>query len=96
MWLFVPTIVLSFLGALAMAPAQAEAVAAQPQHAGSASGLMSGVQMVIGAAVVQLIGFSHDGTPYPMFFTVIACTGIALWAMTHRYAAGARLAAAPA
>ncbi len=94
--LFVPTIVLSFFGALAMAPVQAEAVAAQPQHAGSASGLMSGMQMLIGAAVVQLIGFSHDGTPYPMFLVLIVCTGTALWAMARRYAVRARVAAAPA
>lgn len=76
--LFVPAIALSLLGAIAIAPVQAEAVAAQPERSGSASGLMSGMQMAIGAGAVQLIGFSHDGTPYPMFIALIVCAAGAL------------------
>ena len=83
---FVPTIVLCFFGALAVAPVQAEAVAAQPQHSGAASGLMSGMQMAIGAAVVQLVGFTHNGTPYPMFAALIACAALALVAFGSAYA----------
>lgn len=79
--LFVPMIFLSFFGALAIAPVQAEAVAARPECSGSASGLMSGMQMAIGAAVVQLIGFSHDGTPYPMFLALLGCALAALAAI---------------
>ena len=37
--------------------------------------------MVIGGCVVQLIGFSHDGTPYPMLAMLIACTVLALAAL---------------
>ncbi len=81
--LFVPNILLFFCGAIAIAPVQAQAVAAQPKYAGSASGLMTSMQMVIGAAVVQLIGFTHDGTPYPMFITVITLTVVALLAMIN-------------
>jgi DHA1 family bicyclomycin/chloramphenicol resistance-like MFS transporter len=84
--LFVPSIVLSFFGAVAIAPVQAQAVAAQPQYAGSASGLMTAMQMLIGAAVVQLMGFSHDGTPYPMFLALIGCAAVALLAMVNTYA----------
>jgi DHA1 family bicyclomycin/chloramphenicol resistance-like MFS transporter len=91
--LFVPTIVLCFFGALAIAPVQAEAVAAQPQYAGSASGLMTAMQMVIGATVVQWIGFSHDGTPYPMFLALIGCAAVALLAMGNTYAVRRRAAA---
>jgi MFS transporter, DHA1 family, multidrug resistance protein len=76
--LFVPAIGLSLLGAIAIAPVQAEAVAAQPERSGAASGLMSGMQMAIGAAAVQFIGFTHDGTPYPMFIALIACATAAL------------------
>lgn len=94
--LFVPTIVLCFFGALAIAPVQAEAVAAQPQHAGSASGLMSGIQMAIGAVVVQLVGFSHNGTPYPMFFALIGCAVVALMAIGTTYAGMRRRGAVPA
>ena len=86
--LFVPAIGLSLFGAIAIAPVQAEAVAAQPARSGSASGLMSSVQMVIGAVVVQLVGFSHDGTPYPMFIALIALTSGAVavyaWASLAR------------
>jgi hypothetical protein len=32
------------------------------------------------AAAVQLMGFSHDGTPYPMFIALIACAAGALFA----------------
>ena len=83
---FVPTIVLCFFGALAIAPVQAEAVAAQPERSGSASGLMSGMQMAIGAGVVQLVGFTHNGTPYPMFAALIACAALATIAFASAYA----------
>jgi DHA1 family bicyclomycin/chloramphenicol resistance-like MFS transporter len=84
--LFVPSIALSFFGAIGIAPVQAQAVAAQPQYAGSASGLMTAMQMAIGAFVVQLMGFSHNGTPYPMFIALIGCTAVALLAMVNTYA----------
>jgi len=83
---FVPTIVLCFFGALAIAPVQAEAVAAQPERSGSASGLMSGMQMAIGAGVVQLVGFTHNGTPFPMFAALIACAALATIAFGIAYA----------
>ncbi len=79
--LFVPMIFLSFFGALAIAPVQAEAVAARPEYSGAASGLMSGMQMAIGAAAVQLVGFTHDGTPYPMFLALLGCALAALAAI---------------
>jgi MFS transporter, DHA1 family, multidrug resistance protein len=94
--LFVPAIALSLLGAIAIAPVQAEAVSAQPERSGSASGLMSGMQMAIGAAAVQLIGFTHDGTPYPMFIALIACAAGALIAYGSVYVAQRRMAPAPA
>jgi len=83
--LFVPTIVLYFFGAISMAPIQAEAMAAQPERRGSASGLMTALQMGVGAVVVQLIGFHQEGTPYPMYIALLACAGIALVAMMSLY-----------
>jgi hypothetical protein len=65
---------------------QAEAVSAQPERSGSASGLMSGMQMAIGAGVVQLVGFTHNGTPYPMFVALIACAALATIAFASAYA----------
>lgn len=76
--LFVPTIVLYFLTAVAVAPLQAEAVGAQPDRAGAASGLLTSLQMVIGALTVQAIGFLHDGTPRPMFVALVVCSVAAL------------------
>jgi len=94
--LFVPAIALSLLGAIAIAPVQAEAVSAQPERSGSASGLMSGMQMAIGAIAVQFIGFTHDGTPYPMFIALIACAAAALVAYASAYVVQRRAAAAVA
>ena len=83
---FVPTIVLYFFGAVAIAPVQAEAVAAQPERSGAASGLMSGIQMAIGAGVVQLVGLTHNGTAFPMFAALIACAALAIIVFGSAYA----------
>jgi MFS transporter, DHA1 family, multidrug resistance protein len=91
--LFVPAIALSLFGAIAIAPVQAEAVSAQPERSGSASGLMSGMQMAIGAVAVQVVGFTHDGTPYPMFIALIACAAMALVAYGSVYIAERRVTA---
>lgn len=76
--LFVPTIALYLFAAVAIAPLQAEAVAAQPDRAGAASGLLTSLQMVIGALTVQAIGFLHDGTPRPLFAGLVVCSVAAL------------------
>jgi DHA1 family bicyclomycin/chloramphenicol resistance-like MFS transporter len=76
--LFVPTIALYFFAAVGIAPVQAEAVAAQPDRAGAASGLLTSLQMVIGALTVQAIGLSHDGTPRPLFVGLVVCSVAAL------------------
>jgi len=94
--LFLPSIALALFGAIAIAPVQAEAVSAQPERSGSASGLMSGMQMAIGAAVVQFVGFTHDGTPYPMFLVLIACATVALIAYGCVVVAQRRVASVPA
>lgn len=83
--LFIPAIVLYFFGAISMAPIQAEAIAAQPERSGSASGLMTAIQMAVGAVVVQGIGFNQNGTPYPMYVALIACSAIALLAILRLY-----------
>jgi len=76
--LFVPTIALYFFAAVGIAPVQAEAVAAQPVRSGAASGLLTALQMGIGAITVQAIGFAHDGTSRPLFMGLLACTMAAL------------------
>jgi DHA1 family bicyclomycin/chloramphenicol resistance-like MFS transporter len=76
--LFVPTIALYFCVAVGIAPVQAEAVAAQPQRSGAASGLLTAVQMAAGAVTVQAIGFAHDGSARPMFVGLVICTAAAV------------------
>lgn len=76
--LFVPTIALYFFAAVGIAPVQAEAVAVQPVRSGAASGLLTALQMGIGAITVQAIGFAHDGTSRPLFMGLLACTMAAL------------------
>jgi DHA1 family bicyclomycin/chloramphenicol resistance-like MFS transporter len=76
--LFLPTIGLYFFAAIGIAPVQAEAVAAQPQRSGAASGLLTALQMTVGAVAVQVVGYSHDGTARPMFVGLVICTGAAL------------------
>jgi MFS transporter, DHA1 family, multidrug resistance protein len=76
--LFLPTIALYFFAAVGIAPVQAEAVAAQPERAGAASGLLTSMQMVVGAVTVQAIGLAHDGTPRPLFVGMLVCSVAAL------------------
>ena len=64
---FIPALAFSFTNALAIAHAQAEAVSADPARSGAASGLMSCMQMLIGAAAVQLVGVVQDGSAYPVY-----------------------------
>jgi len=87
--LFLPTMVLYFFAGIGIAPVQAEALAAQPGRSGAASGLMSAMQMAIGAATVQAIGFSHDGTPQPMFAGLVVCTAAAVVSFASVYRATA-------
>ena len=94
--LFLPAVGLSLFAAIAIAPVQSEAVSAQPACSGSASGLMTGMQMAIGAVVVQMVGFSHDGTPYPMFIALVACTAGAVAAYVCATLFQARPATSPA
>jgi hypothetical protein len=46
--------------------------------------------------VVQLVGFSHDGTPHPMFAVLVACAVLALAAFALGYVRSRQAATAPA
>jgi DHA1 family bicyclomycin/chloramphenicol resistance-like MFS transporter len=82
--LFVPMIALYFFAAVGIAPVQAEAVAAQPERAGAASGLLTAVQMIVGAVTVQAIGYSHDGTAHPLFAGLLICSLLAVASVVVR------------
>ncbi len=70
--IFLPGAGMAFANGLIMPNAQAAAVSVNPRIAGSASGLVSFVQMTIGAVFAQLAGVVQDGTPVPMVILVTA------------------------
>jgi DHA1 family bicyclomycin/chloramphenicol resistance-like MFS transporter len=82
--LFVPMIALYFFAAVGIAPVQAEAVAAQPERAGAASGLLTAVQMIVGAVTVQAIGYTHDGTAHPLYAGLLICSLLAFASVVVR------------
>jgi DHA1 family bicyclomycin/chloramphenicol resistance-like MFS transporter len=70
--IFLPGAGMAFANGLIMPNAQAAAVSVNPRIAGSASGLMSFMQMSTGAVFAQLVGIVQDGTPLPMVIVVTA------------------------
>lgn len=64
--IFLPGMGMAFANGLAMPNAQAAALSINPRIAGTASGLLSFIQMAVGALFAQLAGTIHDGTPMPM------------------------------
>ncbi len=70
--IFLPGAGMAFANGMIMPNAQAAAVSINPRIAGSASGLVSFVQMTTGAVFAQLAGVVQDGTPVPMVILVTA------------------------
>lgn len=68
-----PGFVYFFAHGINFPAAQAGSVAPFPRHAGSAAGLFGFLMMVFAAAVGVVVGFSYNGTVYPLAFTVTAC-----------------------
>lgn len=64
--LFGPAVPIAFAQGLVIPNAQAGALNARPEMAGSASGLTGFLQMGIAAGAAQAVGSLEDGTPYPM------------------------------
>ena len=58
--------------------AMAEALAAYPERAGSASALLGTVQFTVGALAGMAVGALHDGTALPMAAVIAACACAAL------------------
>ena len=90
--IFLPTSVGAFFQGMAMPNSQAAVVSVAPEVAGSASGLAGFIQMAVAAIVAQTVGSIQSGTPYPMTFGMVVCSGVALsaaiWARSsHRLSA---------
>ena len=75
--IFVPGAAMAMANGLAMPNAQAGAVSISPQFAGTASGLLAFLQMLIGAGFAQLAGVVQDDTPLPMAIVMVTASVLA-------------------
>jgi DHA1 family bicyclomycin/chloramphenicol resistance-like MFS transporter len=90
--IFLPGTGMAFANGLIMPNAQAAAVSINPRIAGSASGLMSFLQMTVGAVFAQAAGVVQDGTPLPMAILVTVASMLGLAAILFLPRAGRRRA----
>jgi DHA1 family bicyclomycin/chloramphenicol resistance-like MFS transporter len=90
--IFLPGTGMAFANGLIMPHAQAAAVSINPRIAGSASGLMSFLQMTVGAVFAQAAGVVQDGTPLPMAILVTVASMLGLAAILFLPRAGRRRA----
>lgn len=77
--IFVPQLVIGFGNGVMLPNSIAGAISVRPQAAGTASGFLGCVQMMVGAAFVQLGGLvlANAGTILPMAILLIGhCVGI--------------------
>lgn len=75
--IFLPGAAMALANGLAMPNAQAGAISISPQFAGTASGLLAFIQMLIGAGFAQLAGVVQDATPLPMAIVMLAASVLA-------------------
>ncbi len=76
--LFLPTSFGALAQGVALPNTQAAFVGADPQAAGTASGLGGFLQMGLAAVVAQIVGSIQDSTPYPMAIGMTLCAAAAL------------------
>jgi DHA1 family bicyclomycin/chloramphenicol resistance-like MFS transporter len=75
--IFLPGMGMAFANGLSMPNAQAGAVSISPRFAGTASGLLAFLQMLMGAGFAQLAGMLQDDTPLPMAVIMLAASTLA-------------------
>ncbi len=75
--IFLPGAGMAFANGLAMPNAQAGAVSISPRFAGTASGLLAFIQMLVGAGFAQLAGMVQDNTPLPMAVVMLSASVLA-------------------
>ena len=80
--IFGPATLFALGNGLTMPNAQAGIVNVDPRAAGAATGLGAFLQMIVAASVVQLLGWFHNDTPYPLAIAPIACSACALLAIS--------------
>lgn len=75
--IFLPGAGMALANGLAMPNAQAAAVSISPRFAGTASGLIAFLQMLVGAVFAQLAGIVQDDTPIPMAVLMLSASALA-------------------
>ncbi|MEP4380329.1 MAG: multidrug effflux MFS transporter [Alphaproteobacteria bacterium] len=75
--IFLPGMGMAFANGLSMPNAQAGAVSISPRFAGTASGLLAFLQMLVGAGFAQLAGMVQDDTPLPMAVVMLTASTLA-------------------
>tara|TARA_R110002110_G_scaffold85816_1_gene223376 strand:- start:124002 stop:125210 length:1209 start_codon:yes stop_codon:yes gene_type:complete len=75
--IFLPGMGMAFANGLSMPNAQAGAVSISPRFAGTASGLLAFLQMLMGAGFAQLAGMLQDDTPLPMAVIMLTASTLA-------------------
>jgi len=80
--LFVTIVPLSVIGASSFSMALAK----QDHNAGSASAFLGFSQLLLGGAIMPLVGIAGDDTPLPMTIIMITCYSLAIWCYYRRIA----------
>lgn len=75
--IFIPLFGMGIANGIAMPNANAGAVSVHPELAGTASGLISFIQLGLAAVFAQAAGSIQNGTPYPMAVFMCLCAVLA-------------------
>jgi DHA1 family bicyclomycin/chloramphenicol resistance-like MFS transporter len=87
--IFLPGAGMALANGLAMPNAQAGAVSISPRFAGTASGLIAFLQMLVGAGFAQLAGIVQDDTPIPMAVLMLSASILAFLCLVFLTRVGA-------
>jgi DHA1 family bicyclomycin/chloramphenicol resistance-like MFS transporter len=87
--IFLPGMWMAFANGLSMPNAQAGAISISPRFAGTASGLLAFLQMLVGAGFAQLAGMAQDDTPLPMAVIMLTASVLAFLSAVFLTRAGA-------
>ena len=88
--LFGPGMIAGFANGFTIPNSQAGALRFDPAAAGTASGLIGFTQMLIAAAVAQIVGVFQGDTPYPMVIAMVVCATLSFGVMLRLRVVGAR------
>lgn len=82
--LFVPGTLVAVGAGLATPNSQALAVRVGESRAGTASGLVGFLLLIVGGLAVQAVGWAQDDTPYPMMIALLVLATLALASIVVR------------